>query len=442
MAKNPPSGFRDFLPESAQRRLGAMQKIAAVYRSFGFQPIATPAVEDLKVLLGKGGAENEKLIFKILKRGEKLDAASSVGALADLGLRFDLTVPLARFYGCYGGQLPKPFKVFQMGPVWRAERAQKGRFREFLQCDVDILGSESVLAEIEIISAMAAAFEALGLSGAAVCLNDRSLVYAALARSGVPPEKQAAVCIILDKLDKIPRETVSVELETLVGKSSAQAIEKILMRDSSESGAYEEAGPEAYSKLSRIAASVSSLTQAVTIKIVPSLMRGFDYYTGPVFEFRASGFSGSIGGGGRYDHLIEKLGGPKTSACGGSIGFERLMLLLEERKEATSEEAGGVSGPGRCRVCVAVFSPDFMDSALKIAGYLRQEGFQADIYPGDGKLKAQFKYADSKKADFAVIEGPDEKARGVVKAKNLKTGEEFAASIQELVVKLKAAHLD
>src|SRR3954451_6671509 len=213
ISTTPPSGFRDFLPEAAALRTHVADTIASVYRSFGFQRIATSAVEDLEVLLGKGGGENEKLIFKVLKRGEQLDKAVAAGepaGLADLGLRFDLTVPLARTYARYGGsgQLPHPFKAFQIGPVWRADRAQKGRFREFWQCDADIIGSESWQCEVEVISALVTAVTGAGLQGAGVRLNDRSLVYAVLDRAGVPSEHRLGACVVLDKLDKAPRPQV------------------------------------------------------------------------------------------------------------------------------------------------------------------------------------------------------------------------------------------
>jgi histidyl-tRNA synthetase len=205
----PPSGFRDFLPDQVAARTRAVETITRVYRSYGFQPVATPAVEDLAVLLGQGGGENEKLIFKIMKRGEALErAAAEKTDLADLGLRFDLTLPLARWYSKHGSLLSHPFKAFNLGPVWRAERAQKGRYREFTQCDVDIIGSDSWGAEVEVIVAILAVFKEFGLEGVKVHLNDRRLVDQALSAAGVPEDKRGAVCVCVDKLDKIGSDAV------------------------------------------------------------------------------------------------------------------------------------------------------------------------------------------------------------------------------------------
>ena len=421
---NPPSGFRDYPPEACARREFAIRAISEVYRSFGFQAIATSAVEDLAVLTGKGGGENEKLIFKILKRGEKLDEARAAGGeLADLGLRFDLTLPLSRFYAKHQSLLPHPFKAFHIGPVWRAERAQKGRYREFYQCDADIIGSESPLCEVEVISAILTAFKRLGFEDVDVHLNDRGLVYAALEQAGVSEDKRGPACVALDKLDKAPREGVEAELLGLAGVQATAALQKTLLGGEADLPGYEKAGPERYARLQWIS---QTLAQAGwgRVRVNPSLMRGLDYYTGPVFEFRHAKLSGSLGGGGRYDKLSEKFGGPAVPACGGSIGFERLLLLLEE-----SGAAAKSPGP---EFCVLVFDESLREKSLELAARLRQAGRGVDLYPGTGKLKAQFKYADAKRAAYALVIGPDEAAAGVVKAKNLKTGDERMMKIAEL----------
>ncbi|MDE2313593.1 MAG: histidine--tRNA ligase [Elusimicrobia bacterium] len=428
---NPPSGFRDFLPEACARREFAVRVISEVYRSFGFEPIATSAVEDLAVLTGKGGGENEKLIFKILKRGDKLEAARAAnGELSDLGLRFDLTLPLSRFYAKHQSRLPHPFKAFHIGPVWRAERAQKGRYREFYQCDADIIGSESPLCEVEVISAILTAFERMGFADATVHLNDRALVYAALAQAGAPESQRGQACIALDKLDKTPRESVEAELLGLLGAEPVAALQKTLMADAAgaaaDLSAYEAAGPQSYQRLAWIAKELAA-SGWTHVRVNPSLMRGLDYYTGPVFEFRHAKLSGSLGGGGRYDRLSEKFGGPAVPACGASIGFERLLLLLEE-----SGAGAASAGP---EFCVLVFDESLREKSLELARRLRAAGKTADLYPGTGKLKAQFKYADAKRAAHALIIGPDEAAAGLVKAKNLKTGEERLVKAEELVEK-------
>lgn len=419
----PPSGFRDFLPDAVAARARAVETIARVYRSYGFQPVATPAVEELSVLTGQGGGDNEKLIFKIMKRGEAYSRALEERSdPADLGLRFDLTLPLARWYSKHGSQLPHPFKAFNLGPVWRAERAQKGRYREFTQCDVDIIGSDSWGAEVEVITAILAVFKAFGLEGVKVHLNDRQLVDQALAAAGVLEDKRGQVCVSVDKLDKIGRDAVIAELVLLVGQATTDALVKTLL---AESGA-------ATDPLDKIIHAVKALIPDAAIAVDPSLMRGMGYYTGPVFEFRHASLSGSLGGGGRYDKLTEKFGGPSTPACGGSIGFERLMLILEE-----TGKNGDHASPD---AVVTVFSDDLRGRSLEVGAALRAKGLAIDVYPGTGKLKTQFKYADQKKAGYAIVIGPDEAGRGVMQVKALATGEEQALTLEEACALIAGKH--
>ena len=419
----PPSGFRDFLPEQVALRQDAIATITKVYKSFGFQPIATSALEDLQALTGQGGGENEKLIFKVMKRGEALERAQAGKAeLADLGLRFDLTLPLARYYSKHGSLLAHPFKAFHLGPVWRAERAQKGRYREFTQCDVDIVGSDSWGAEAEVIAAILAAFQALDISGVKVHLNDRRLVDKSLEAAGVPVEKRGLACVIIDKLDKMAPAKVSAELEAAVGADAANALSKTILATTA-SPAMLAAKTSDFAHLDRISAAVKSASPGADIVFAPNLMRGMGYYTGPVFEFRHASLSGSLGGGGRYDKLTEKFGGRPVPACGGSIGFERLMLLLEE--------AGKSAACAAPDAVVTVFSDDLRGRSLDAAAALRAKGLSADVFPGAGKLKAQFKYADQKRASYALVIGPDEAARGVAQVKSLKTGDERALTLDE-----------
>jgi histidyl-tRNA synthetase len=407
----PPSGFRDFLPQACALRAGAVETISRVYRSFGFAQISTSALEDLAVLLGKGGGENEKLIFKVLKRGDKLDAAlAAKEEPADMGLRFDLTLPLARFYSKNKGVLPHPFKAFQIGPVWRAERAQKGRYREFVQCDVDVIGSESVTAEIEVIGAVQAAFAACGMQETPTAfLNDRGLLLGALKRAGVAQDKLSAACIALDKLDKAPEEKVQAELAALGGAGAWNLLKEGSLDD------FSDVDSAAAARLKEILSTVNELAGRQAAVFSPSLVRGFDYYTSTVFEFKLSNVQGSLGGGGRYDRLTEKFGGQPVPACGGSIGFERLMLALEESK---------TDSPPGPTFCMTVFSPELRKASLEYAAKLRKKGHNVDVYPGAGKLGAQFKYADAKKARFALVIGPEESAAGRVKVKELATGQE------------------
>lgn len=433
ISTTPPSGFRDFLPDAAAVRAHAAETIAGVYRSFGFQRIATSAFEELAVLLGKGGGENEKLIFKVMKRGEQLEKARAGGEeLADMGLRFDLTVPLARYYSKYGSTLPHPFKAFQLGPVWRAERAQKGRFREFWQCDADVIGSDSWHSEVEVISALVTAVTRLGVDHPRVLINDRSLVYALLDQAGVEEGKRIPACVILDKLDKLERAQVLVELAALVGDHAARALEATLLADTPALDLLRAAAPEAVGRLEKIVGALRALsTRPDSFVLAPSLMRGFDYYTGPVFELHHPALASSLGGGGRYDRLTEKFGGQPVPACGGSIGFERLLLILEE-----TGRAPGASAPD---AVVTVFSEELRLPALQLAASLRAAGLSIDVYPGSGKLKAQFRYADQKKAPHCLVLGPDEAARGVVKVKDMRSGTEEALPAAEVAGKLRPA---
>ncbi|MFI5348698.1 MAG: histidine--tRNA ligase [Elusimicrobiota bacterium] len=420
----PPSGFRDFLPEQVALRQDAIATITKIYKSFGFQPIATSAVEDLAVLTGQGGGENEKLIFKILKRGEALERAHAEKTdLADLGLRFDLTLPLARYYTKHGSLLPHPFKALQLGPVWRAERAQKGRYREFTQCDVDIIGSDSWGAEVEVITAILSVFKTLGLGGVKVHLNDRRLVDKSLEAAGVPADKRGIACIIVDKLDKMEPAKVLAELEAEVGADAAKALSGTIMSTTASPETLGTLKTGDFAHLDRISGAVKGAIPDADIIFTPNLMRGMGYYTGPVFEFRHASLSGSLGGGGRYDKLTEKFGGHPIPACGGSIGFERLMLILEDMgKHAASAAPDAV---------VTVFSDDLRGRSLDVAAALRAHGLSVDVFPGGGKLKGQFKYADQKKAAYAIVIGPDEAERGVVQVKSLKTGDEQALTLPE-----------
>ena len=423
ISSTPPSGFRDFLPRNLELRQKISQTISGVYRSFGFEPVETSALENLEVLTGKGGGENEKLIFKALKRGEKLlEALEKNEELSDMGLRFDLTLPLARFYAANQSLLPKPFKAFHIAPVWRAERAQKGRYREFTQCDLDIVGSDSWAAEVEIISAILEVFDALKIEEITVLLNDRSLVDQALSIAGVPEEKRTAACILIDKLDKVPREKIVEELSLLAGEQASKAVQALLLGDSENR--YAEVSASSYARLKDISSGISRFNKNARIQITPSLMRGFDYYTGPVFEFRHPKLSGSLGGGGRYDRLLEKFGIPTISACGGSIGFERLILLLEELGYQKED-----SGP---KFFIAVFSDEMLPRCLQIAFELRALGQTVDLYPGPAKLKNQFKYADQKRARYALIIGPDEAKQNQIRIKDLKTGIEKLADFDSL----------
>jgi histidyl-tRNA synthetase len=343
----PPRGMRDVLPDEVDLRDRTLTTILDVYRRRGFVRIETPAVESLTLLTRGEGGENEKLIFKILKRGERLAAARDGEELADLGLRFDLTVPLARYYANNHARLPHPLKAIQIGPVWRAERPQHGRFRQFTQCDIDILGVPSEIAEIELILATADALLALGLDDLTVRINDRRLLAGIARHCGFEEGRFDSVFIALDKLDKIEAAGVVKELMEEGHPPGAVSALMALLKESTEAdstparlarrlGATDDEAVGA--ALTRI---IDTVTEAggrrFRIAFDPSLVRGMSYYTGPIFEIRHGQAVSSIAGGGRYDRMIGKLLGWDVPATGFSIGFERVVSILMERERAGAD---------------------------------------------------------------------------------------------------------
>lgn len=342
LTKKPMTGMKDILPEEMQIRDYVMNVIKENYRKFGFTPIETPCVETIGNLSNKQGGENEKLIFKILKRGEKLklDTAREEADLVDGGLRYDLTVPLARFYANNAANLPMPFKALQMGNVWRADRPQRGRYRQFMQCDIDILGEPTNLAEIELILATTSTLGQLGFKGFEIRINERRILKAMAAYSGFEETSYDSVFITLDKMDKIGLS--GVEQELLDAGFVKESIDKYVAlfqgMETAENGLSYLAGQlgdfleeEVRDNLAQIIDSVEA-TREADFRMVfdPTLVRGMSYYTGTIFEIAIPEFGGSCGGGGRYDKMIGNFTGQDTPACGFSIGFERIVLLLLE----------------------------------------------------------------------------------------------------------------
>lgn len=335
--------MKDMLPREMQIRDYVIRLIKETYGTFGFSSIETPCVEHIENLSSKQGGENEKLIFKILKRGEKLklDTAECEADLVDGGLRYDLTVPLSRYYSNNVSELPSPFKALQMGNVWRADRPQRGRFRQFMQCDIDILGEPNNLAEIELILATTTLLGKLDFKNFTVRINDRKILKAMAAYSGFEEKDYDDVFIILDKMDKIGLDGVEKELEEhgyanesiekylQLFKEITNDIEGVRYCKEKLNGYLEEATADG---LEMIIASVDSVKEAdFKLSFDPTLVRGMSYYTGTIFEIAMDEFGGSVGGGGRYDEMIGKFTGQPTPACGFSIGFERIVMLLLER---------------------------------------------------------------------------------------------------------------
>ena len=370
LSKKPVTGMKDILPEEMKIRNYVQNVIKDTYKAFGFTQIETPCVENISNLTSKQGGENEKLIFKILKRGEKLnlEAAKEEMDLVDNGLRYDLTVPLVRYYSKNANDLPSPFKALQMGNVWRADRPQRGRYRQFMQCDIDILGDPSNLAEIELILATTTTLGKLGFKNFQIRINERRILKAMAAYSGFPEESYDSVFIILDKMDKIGLEGVKEEL--IKYEFSPEAVEKYTdlfkeLEGQKDPIAYlaeklgDYMGDDVKEWMNEIIESVRA-TKSSDFEIVfdPTLVRGMSYYTGTIFEIAIPEFGGSCGGGGRYDKMVGKFTGHDVPACGFSIGFERIVLLLMEQGFKIPEDYDkvvyliekGVSGDALCDV--------------------------------------------------------------------------------------------
>lgn len=348
LPKTPAKGMRDFLPKDFKFRQQVLSVIQSTYERYGFTRIETPSVENISLLTSKQGGDNEKLIFKILKRGEKLESASE-NDLCDLGLRYDLTVPLSRFYANNSGQLPQVFKAIQMDNVWRADRPQRGRFRQFMQCDIDIIGEASYLAETELISATMEALGNLGFSDVKVRLSDRRLLTALADRCGFYDQIKPSVFIALDKLDKIGVTGVLEEIEALAPGKALQFVDMI-NRITSAADPFktcvEELGDylpdDVRQNVEDILFVTNNTVKNGKVVFDPTLVRGMGYYTGTIYEISVDGMTSSVGGGGRYDKMIGRMTGTDVPACGFSIGFERIVLLLEERG-ANKGSHGGVA---------------------------------------------------------------------------------------------------
>ncbi len=343
LKKKPVTGMKDILPAEMEIRDYVIGLIKETYKSFGFSSIETPCVEHIENLCSKQGGDNEKLIFKILKRGEKLKIAEAKeeADLVDGGLRYDLTVPLSRYYANHANELPAPFKALQMGNVWRADRPQRGRFRQFMQCDIDILGEPSNLAEIELILATTTLLGKLDFKNFTIRINDRRFLKAMAAYSGFEEKDYDSVFITLDKMDKIGLDGVEAELKE--NGYAEESVEKYLQLFKEITNDVEGVrsckeklqgflAPEAADSLEMIINSVESAKEAdFRMYFDPTLVRGMSYYTGTIFEISMDEFGGSVGGGGRYDEMIGKFTGQDTPAVGFSIGFERIVMLLMER---------------------------------------------------------------------------------------------------------------
>jgi histidyl-tRNA synthetase len=425
--------MRDFLPDELRRREYVVGVIRDVYERYGFEPLETPAVENIETLLGKYGEESNKLIFKILKRGEH----EATGE-ADLALRYDLTVPLARVVAQYQEKLPKFFKRYQIQPVWRADRPARGRFREFYQCDVDIVGSTSLVVEAELIAAVSEVLGRLGFDDFVVRVNHRRVLGALLEQAGIAAEKHNDALIAIDKLDKIDREQVRKELEER-GISTQAAVACLKFFASNEGGLAARTSTAHASSLNDqrlsdlnafltghpAAPAVAELATIIDLSsqtcargrviVDASLARGLSYYTGAIMEIAVHDLAGSLGGGGRYDNLIGTFLGRDIPSCGFSLGLERILVVMGERKMFPISVVRGSAD-----VMVTIWSEGLKADALGLAAELRAAGIRVDVYPEAGKIPAQFKYASSRSYPFVVVVGEDEQRSGTVTVRDMR----------------------
>lgn len=446
----PLSGMRDFLPLDVLRRNYVIGIIEQVYQSYGFEPIETPVMERLSTLLGKYG-EDEKLIFRVLKRGDKLQKAlknqPSEENVADGGLRYDLTVPLARVVAQYRNELPSVFKRYQIQPVYRADRPARRRYRELYQCDLDIVGSTSQTVEAEVIAAAAQVLENLGFQDEqtfAIRLNHRGILRGLMEISGIPVEQEATALTAIDKLDKIGLDGVKQELSErgISDIAVTKLLETMNNTPIDHKGQYNnaailawlsdlleesEAGSRGVNELKDVVAFSEHGPAANRLKVDAYLARGLSYYTGPVFEIELLGFSGSAGGGGRYDELIGMFSGQSIPSCGFSLGLERILLLMEEQNMFPERLAG------QPQLLVTQYDKSTTGASFALAQQLRGQGLRVDLYPTPGRYGRQFQYGENRGILYALILGPDQISQNIVGVKDLKNGEQVDVDATQLV---------
>ena len=406
--------MRDFLPEDVRRREYVIAIVKRVYERYGFEPLETPAVENIETLLGKYGDEGNKLIFKILKRGEH-----EASGQADLALRYDLTVPLARVMAQHAAKLPRLFKRYQIQPVWRADRPARGRFREFYQCDVDSLGATSPMVEAELCAAVADVLTELGFSDFVIRINHRQLLTAVLNAAGVPAGLHGTALVALDKLDKIGPDGVSAEMaDRGISHDVSNGLLSFFKTEADVNvGSYigdDASGRAALENVRTILALTEGTRAAGRMRVDLTLARGLSYYTGAIMEVNVADLAGSLGGGGRYDNLVGMFSSQDIPASGFSLGLERILVVMTER---------GMFPPALAMtpadVMVATFDAAGAAYAMRVADALRGHGLRVLVYPDADKIGKQIKYADSRGIPFVALLGDDEIRGGTVTVKNL-----------------------
>ncbi|MDQ3008101.1 MAG: histidine--tRNA ligase [bacterium] len=407
-------GFRDFLPAQKRQRDLVAAKMKTVFETFGFEPLETPTLEYGSLLTGKYGEEAEKLIYLFTDRGDR-----------QVGLRYDQTVPTARVLAQYQAQLPRNFRRYQVQNVFRADKPQKGRFREFTQCDCDIFGSNTLVADAEILAVFYQAFAALGMSSLMIEINDRRSLMAALSPFASDIVPVASIIQSIDKLDKISPEVVSQELQSK-GLSEAEANKALV--------AIESAQPtDELRETMELAVTLG--VPATSLRFNAQIARGLDYYTGLIFEGKIEGYAvGSLGGGGRYDNLISELSGVDMPAVGFGIGFDRTV----EAAEALGLLPNTTSS---AQVLVALLDETTITRSLAVAQELRKAGISTEIYPTVDKLAKQLKMADQKSIRFVVLVGETELTSNTITLKNMRTGEQSTTSLSLAIEQLEQSYL-
>jgi len=403
-------GFRDFLPIESQKRQYVINTLKDVFSSYGFEPLETPALEYEEILTGKYGEEGDKLMYRFEDNGGRRVA-----------LRYDQTVPLARVIAQYQNELPSPFKRYQIQPVWRAENTQKGRFREFLQCDIDTVGTTSPLSDAEILAIISDSYEALGFKNFKILVNDRTIFSTITA---VKVEELPMVIRTIDKIKKIGREKVLDEL--IINGISTERATNIIQTIETQKPPVNIANILSAAKEFGI--------PDERIEFVPTLARGLDYYTGIIIEVEIDGYTvGSVGGGGRYDNLIGMFAGRQVPAVGFAFGFDRITEALEEQKLFPENLV-------TTKALVTIFSPKLLDNAIEASYQLRAAGIATELYlDPQAKMEKQLKYADQKGIPFVIIIGEDEAEKNVLTLKTLKTREQKKVTLEEALKELQSA---
>ena len=452
MAQKPsiPKGTRDFGPEEMIRRNYIFDTIKGVFRLYGFQPLETPAMENLSTLLGKYGDEGDKLLFKILNSGDFLSGVSDEQLhgnpnalstrLCEKGLRYDLTVPLARYVVQHQGEISFPFKRYQIQPVWRADRPQKGRYREFYQCDVDVISSRSLLCEVDLVEIVAKVFQRLGIR-VTLKVNNRKILYG-IAETIGHADKMIDITVAIDKLEKIGLEAVNGELrEKGIDERAIEALQPILSLEGANGAklarlreilADSPVGLAGVTETETILSYVETLGTELEIELDLSLARGLNYYTGAIFEVKARDFAiGSICGGGRYDDLTGIFGMPNTSGVGISFGADRIYDVM------TGLDLFPDDTKGTTRALMLNFGGEEERVSLRLAKNLREAGIACEVYPESAKMKKQMEYANRRAVPWVVIVGSDELASGRATVKNMATGEQQAVAFDELINRIE-----